>query len=117
MINRYDRGDALRIEGAARAVIDLADYAINRATMASLASAASALSASTVAVVDLATASQWLRAEGIDRDEAMRQPLALGTDIAAILALWANALRGKIPEASNKDTATVPSYSVSGMAA
>ena len=108
LISRYDRGDGARIEGAARAVVDLAAYAMNRGTMTSLSNAASSLSASTVSAADPAAALQWLRARGIDRDEAMRLPLALGTDMGAMLALWANALRKESPDLREKDTATVP---------
>jgi hypothetical protein len=108
LISRYDQGDGPVIERAVKALMDLTDYAANRGTITSLGSAANAVSASTVAVADPAKTPLWLRAQGIDRDEAMRPVLAQSAESAAMLALWAQGLRGEIAAPRDKDIAVVP---------
>ena len=108
LIGMYGRESAPVIESAVKGLTDLTEYAANRGTMTSLGAASHALSACTVAVADPAGAAQWLHTAGIDRDEAMRPAMALGTGTAAMLALWAQYLRAGVPEPAGKDSATVP---------
>lgn len=108
LISTYGRENEAAISDAVRGLIDLTGYAANRGTPTSLNGAARALADSTVAVADQAGAARWLDAEGVDRDEAMRPALAMGTEVAATLALWARYLRAGVPKPAPRDSATVP---------